>query len=75
MNSNELLFESVLSVVFLEDRAKIVEIACAPFLLEDDRLIYASDQALVVILANELVKTANGLNQYIINIYKQKQLF
>jgi len=31
VNSNELLFD--------EDRAKIVEIACAPFLLEDDRLI------------------------------------
>jgi hypothetical protein len=72
VNSNELLPESVLSVVFIEDCAKIFEIACAPFLLEDDRIIYASDQALVVIIADELIETAKGLNQLIISFYKQK---
>ena len=66
MNSNELLPEFVLSVVFFEDCAKIFEIAGAPFLLEDDRIIYASDQALVVIIADELIETAKGLNQLIL---------
>ena len=71
MDSNELLFESIFLVIFFKDRSKIVEIAGAPFLLKNDRLIYASDEVLVVILAHQLVQTSKEFK----SIYFDKKMF
>mgnify|MGYP003334437472 CR=1 FL=1 len=77
MDSDELFFESILLVVFFEDRAKVVEVASAPFVFEDDSivLIYSRDQAFVMIFPHEFVQAILVLNLSFDKFFRIKQYY